>query len=537
MRLFRIISVLFPLAVLFSCQRDSTQAYEVEGETCSLTVKINTESVSTKAAGTLKDGYSFRNLLLILADNANKKVASSYTDYSASPAETAEVNFDHLRVGSYHLYAYANIDHTAWQDAQSIEAVEKALAEGGNLNPNRLMKVLESGSAPSAPAEAMLLTGDSELSLGSLHNEVGLELLRPVSRLNVYLHNHTDYSIRLNTLRFSHFNPSHAYLLSHWNEEGTPVLPESNVYGQLPAFSGPVTLGGGNAENLVYSTLLYENNYPDGYRMYANMTLDPDGTHTQDKDLRQMAPHLLTGADISEMQVGDVKQVLFVNPCSASEAGGILYLDGSNVKRRTAYYSSEATYRALVESILADVDNKDKYIFSLNRLENDSKTGLPLFTLVAGTKNVFKGSNKEGAYLETVTPSTSSQYPVSSDFNGYLFRVRTDAWGNLDYLRSKSGNIGYNDVENSSDAKSYTGGDYGMAGLFMWAMYEISVKGSELRLIDNRTSQVAPLKYMRRNQELNVVMNVYYKELNRSFEFEVDNAYWTTGHRSSHVFE
>lgn len=72
----------------------------------------------------------------------------------------------------------------------------------------------------------------------------------------------------------------------------------------------------------------------------------------------------------------------------------------------------------------------------------------------------------------------------------------------------------------------------------MWAFYEVSPKGSTLKFIDNETAQVKALSSMTRNQELNVVMNVYYEEILREFNFTVDNVYWTDGnaHKPSHQF-
>lgn len=59
-----------------------------------------------------------------------------------------------------------------------------------------------------------------------------------------------------------------------------------------------------------------------------------------------------------------------------------------------------------------------------------------------------------------------------------------------------------------------------------------------LQVIDAETSLPTPLTQMKRNQDLTVVLNVYYQELEGIMTVEVDNQYWTTtgGHTSSHQF-
>lgn len=59
-----------------------------------------------------------------------------------------------------------------------------------------------------------------------------------------------------------------------------------------------------------------------------------------------------------------------------------------------------------------------------------------------------------------------------------------------------------------------------------------------LQMIDADTSIPAPLTEMRRNQDLTVVLNVFYQELAGTITVTVDNTYWTEsgGHTSSHQF-
>jgi hypothetical protein len=57
-----------------------------------------------------------------------------------------------------------------------------------------------------------------------------------------------------------------------------------------------------------------------------------------------------------------------------------------------------------------------------------------------------------------------------------------------------------------------------------------------LVMVDPDTSMPVPLTSMKRNQDLTVVVNIYYQELDGTFTLSVDNTYWTTGHSSGHTF-
>lgn len=64
-----------------------------------------------------------------------------------------------------------------------------------------------------------------------------------------------------------------------------------------------------------------------------------------------------------------------------------------------------------------------------------------------------------------------------------------------------------------------------------------AAKGVTMKLIDNQTSQVSYLQAIRRNQELNVEVNVYYEQLNGEFTFILDNSWWTISHQSEYTYK
>lgn len=537
MKRFRIIWMLvLALVVAVGCRKENTVSGDSDA-VGSLSLSFSLGDLETKADPVAADGDCFHNVLVLVANEENKLVDSKYHDHGDTYMVTDTLHFWNLRVGAYHVYAYANIDQTAWQSDQTIALVEKKLnavrVTGGDpVKMDRLLKVFDSKSAPTQSSTgAMLLTGHEVLSVGSKENIGEVPLKRPVCRLKVFLNNHTKYLVRLTDLRFSSFNPSHSYLLSHWSDAGIPTLPVQNVYGDLPAFSAPVDVSSGSGNYLVYSTLLYENAYEDGYLMYADVTMDPTGTSPTNKILSDGRPKLLSNAKIAAMAVGDTYDVMLLNPNTKN--GAFFGRSGNSGVATWSSNTTEDAYAVKAKEILENSELKSKYTFTLKR-EADDDAGNKLFSLSNGGTNILAangGNGKKYAFLEMGSVADlDSSSPISSDFEGYLVRFRTDAWGNLDYFRNHgNANPYYQDQKQGTDYKT--------SGLYQWALYDANRAGSKMRLIDNETAQVSDLSYMRRNQELNVVMNVYYQENERDFAFTVDNAYWTQSHSMSHIFK
>jgi len=520
-------------AVTLSCRQETRDAGTENGRG-SLLLTLSSEPLSTKAGGEVADGDAFENILVLMCNEANQVVAKNYQSYGE--AKTFDnLYFKDLKVGTYHVYAYANVGHVQWQQGdQTIENVEKQLAAdlengGATLDDSREMAGLSGSDVPAIPSTSMLLTGHTVLAVGSRENLGQMKLLRPVSRLNVYLHNHTDYDVTLESLSFSDFNPSRSYLVAHWDDDGVPQLPSGNTYRPLPAFEGPCDVPPGGGEAPVYSTLLYENACEEEYRIFASISSTDEVDFTQTRHLTD-GGRLIKPEEVLSMAVGDTREVLLVNPNSNN--GAFFGWSGNTAVKTVAKFTSEDGYRALAKTILTDISIRNNYIYTLKRVENDTD-GSKLYTLTIGTNNIFYANGtakkKDGAFVEAGSFPVDKSYPISSDFDGYLFHFRTDAWNHPDYFRNDNSNKPYyNDQTNKTE--------YINKGNFQWAMYDINT-GAVMRLIDNKTAQVSELRAMKRNQELNVVLNVYFEAGAHTFDFSVDNTYWTDGHHPTHIFQ
>lgn len=524
-----------------------------------LILRIGSSSVETKTDDA-KEGLAFNNVLVLIGDaegNVIDKVFKQYpyvpqsvTDLQGAVSETElesdVIQFHDLKVSAYQVYVYANIGHTAWQiSGSTIEDVEKQLTIGGEnkIQEDRLLKTLDSGEVPSNPGAdtGMLLTGHKELYVGVNANIGEIELIRPVVRFNVYVHNHTPFDVKLLNLSFSSFNPSVTYLLDHRKDDNSPTIPAGVTYGSLPAYdsANPVVISATSdsdpeaGNQLVYSTLLYENETSEDYRMFATVYLKDDSDSENIKEftneLTTDGVRLLMYDEIAAMSDGDSKNVMFVNP--TSNYGCFYGANGGSTVYSYATYSIADYYASEAKTLLGDASkgkyyklvlSKENGVFHLNRVNNG-----------ATEKYLFKNINIDGGSSNNESGLTLVEGFVPS-YTDYIVPAGFDA--RLSRFKDSKNRYLYNRRSNNNNLLSVSASQTDR-GNRMWAFYEINPIGSTLKFIDKETAQVKPLRYMTRNQELNVVMNVYYQQNENEFTFKVDNVYWTSGHTSSHIFK
>lgn len=541
------------LLLATACRREYAVPRE-EGGRGSLRLSLRSGGPATKA-GEMAEGLAFEDVLVVIADLEGNVKGLVYKAYPYLPtgeddiqrAELSETPvkdslfFEDLELGEYQVYAYANTGHTAWQvSGSTIADIERQLVPGTSvLDSLRTLAVLSGTDTPAAPADKMLLTGHKKFFIGVSSNSEEVDLLRPVVRFNVFVHNHTEYELTLKDLSFSNFNASVSYLLGHGDESGAPLVPggAEQVYRPLPAYdsSAPVTIPAvldadddpddAQGRKLVYTQYLYENRAPSVYRMYAQVALTPDGEGAPVvKDLYSHGVRLLPYEDVAAMQAGDSKQVIFCNP-NTNNGRFFGIAAASSFSTIAATYNFEESYFTRAGEML-NWATRDYYVLTLSKDADGryhlGRPGMPMFYEVA----IGGGSQRNGeAGLSLAQGSvpTATDYPISTEFTGYLCRFQDSQHRYLYHQNEKLW------VQTGNTAR----------GDRQWAFYEVYPLGSDLRIIDNETSQVKRITYMRRNQELNVVMNVYFEEFDRQFRFEVENTYWSeeAAHDMYHLFK
>ncbi|MBR6346907.1 MAG: hypothetical protein IKR69_05915 [Bacteroidales bacterium] len=530
--------ILFALFFLcFGCgKKEFVPQTEESGEPRTVTISLSSKSMMDQDDS--YDGYAFHNVLVIIADpsKGNMVVASKFVDEVPDGAgghehwDEKEVVFERIQIGAYKVYAYANIDHTAAQlPGQYIEDIEGALDVGDILPTDRQAATFSGTDVPGPPrfdgekrrgTSGILMTGFADLDVGVTHSSASVQLLRMVTRLNVYVNNHGDYPLQLNRLWFSDFNASATYLLDH-RSGAFPGIPTGNVYRAVPAFDsselvegvarGPIVIDPNGRDSLVYSANIYENartldgsGNPFEYRIFGEATMNG-----VTKTIHLKNCELLTYAQVNGMSVNAVRPVMLVCPKTSN---GKLFR-----KDLTKGATFKGGNKEFVTNFVKTYTDDEAYIFYLKKTAASTYS----FYSDAACTNLITISKIDSFTLSRGTFVTGSEATSIGFANTDLCNF-TSPGGKLLY-----NNNGILAVTTSPSQKEY-----------QFAVYNPLVEeGSLLQIVDNETAQVSVLRNMLRNQELNIIVNVYYNAQEFSFNFYVENAYWEPGHTMTHIFK
>lgn len=574
MRMLRLISFLMLTTLLAGCRKDTASERGVGN--LHVSMRSFTAAFESRAASDAQEGLAFHNLLVVLTDDHGQVVDRVYKEYPYEPVPgdlqreagywPAEdvVFFQNLEVGTYHAYAYANIDHGEWQDglvSDVEQRLRRAKSDGVSdaLDQDRELRLLSGQEAPAALADEMpmLLTGQVTVPVGVAVNEVSIDLLRPVVRFNVYLNNHTPFDVRLDELDFSKFNASRTFLVPRDPVNGSPAVPPGTEYRKLPAYdtSAPFTVppaaegDEASGKMLVYSTLLYENASAEPYRMKAAVTLRKSDSGAEDLQARMGMVKMksLTYQDLFGMGRGaDASlKVMLSNPQINPRYGRIFAgTSGGNLLWESAGYNSYADYLDRAEAVwsesasyhyfdhisntsYADYTGRNASGPFMDRtMDYTGKRDLFFRELVRTGDNAFSLADtftdlavEEGHYISGKMPE---------DTEGHLLRFKRNTDGK--YLRATANN------PDKTNFVYESGGTTQDRQFTLFCQYD---PGSEMMVIEKGTNRGVPLMRMFRNQEYNVVMNVYYVEFETQFDFRVENTWWTEegGHTSEHWFK
>lgn len=542
-------------------------------------------------ADDLLDGLRFDNVLVVLTDNENIVVGSVYKAYPYVPgvsdlqdavAETSVtedvIHFDRLLPGNYHVYAYANIDATTWQDG-TISANEKLVAPGDDFTSFLSRELLSLNSAdssvPGSPSTKMLLTGQKTIPVGLSVATETVDLLRPVVRVKVTVKNNTPFPVTVDDLIFSEFSPDKAYLVDHLDpSSGIPAVPPGVTYRALPAYpvlsASPSTVSAGN-EAVVYQTLVYENSAAD-YSIAADFSMNRSSESLTPLQLSlgggDTGSFGLISYDIlNSLEVGEHVDVLIINPRTDARSGRLYYGHGdTSAAWESCGYNSYAGFLARAEAIY----NNDSYTYSGWSQQSAYIAG---WTGNDGdspkTNNSFDYSSNGSQYFRAITKNNGGTYSIDGLYvhNGSVFEPLTgisiekgahvnnkfpneDAMKNA-YVRFKKNssylrnNFFYGETNptivqnsrlewNSQQASTHHDNQYILFGYYDPDGHP----GVPLKRILKENNKEVPLTYMARNEDINIVINVFYADQEGSIDFRVDNTTWADDYSttSSHTF-
>ena len=180
--------------------------------------------------GTAAAGDKMNKLLALLVGGDNKIVArqvvvdtaSGFTD---ATNKKAVVTFDNLAVATYSVYLIANYESVStvnWANYTVGASVGAALTDA-------LVGATLTGTAtPSFETYGMPMTAKLTATLQHGTNAVSAEVERVVGRFGVSVHNHVvgaDYKVVVSDIELSSFNASNTYLFNHSNALPTSAKP------------------------------------------------------------------------------------------------------------------------------------------------------------------------------------------------------------------------------------------------------------------------------------------------------------------------
>ena len=574
----KVLSIILLLGVLtaWSCHKEVEPVGATLGSG-SIELRLNSEKAITfqTKATDLEEGLKFNNVLVVLVNNGGKVVAKEYKD-EVSPVTDDVISFDSLLPGTYHVYAYANIDATAWQSG-SISSQEQGLAIGASFSSfvDRELATLTGTDVPSDPSTSMLLTGHKEISVGLTRVSETLNLLRPVVRFKVTVRNHTQFPVSVNDLRFGRFNPDKSYLLDHFDESGVPSVPADVSYRAMPSFD--TSVGDDNsvapeAEEVIYQRLMYENAYSGVYKIFATLELDRTSESLANLVLslgdRPFDP--IDYETLSSMDEGEQVDVLVTNPQTSARSGRILcnISSDNNMVWESAGY---ANYNLFYSRALAIWNEDSDYDYSTyySYTNANGYSGWDGLNASDGSQAThFNYTGARSRYFHTLTKSNGT-YSITglalqknnsndngkclTEFSGFEIEKgvsykKNNSWKNpedmTNYLvRFKKNTNQYIQCdaiwsETKPDKKTNLKlfADNQANGDRQFALFGKYMSGGKMKRILKENNKEVPLTYMARNEEINVVLNVYYSDQTGELDFVVDNSTWSTATTSTHTF-
>ena len=457
-----------------SCSNETTMELPASSDGGTLTLTFNTRAI-TPGNGNSADGGGMNDLMILLVDKGSGKIARKVTESGLSSVTLKTITFENLVLGAYNIYAFANINNmltatglTALETGDSFTAAhfDKTFADlTGSATPENIIA-----------DNAMLLTAvkDIEIKLGI--NTTQIEMLRPVVKFVVELHNHSKHKMRVdqNSIKFSDFNATHSYVLPHSDFN-------TGAYRPLPTKSGNIEVES-NSSGIIYETSLYENKAP-GYTFGMNLEMfNEDG-----EDIYQ-------GTTIS------------------TKSGSTTYYicNNNGTPAITTTYSPSTCLWSIQKSgnyyrIMNESYNNAKYLsvsrsnssYSVSLLENSYRTNNRNY----GSIELTLGNNFNIDADTQTSTIYCSKYNSSNTIRRYIYR-------NNQTLSASSSSTTW------TFTKVYdTGGP-------SWATIA-SVSDKTLVKVDANTGNPAPLTEMQRNSIVKLTINAYFNDNTGTLNYNV----------------
>ena len=500
------------LLLAFACKKENSPEVIQDG-TGSLVLNIGS---STKA-GTAADGDKMINLHVWVTDKSD--VVVRYASWTGNDTDlvtmdaslaAATVSISNINRGEYNIYIIANAPSSL-----SLPAVGVTLDD----TFKKFVMTLPAGTKKPAFGDGgMPLTLISSVSISPGKNVLNAELVRVCGRIRVSVRNHTtSKNIFLQSVKLGALNPDRGYL---FQQDGHAV-PDGNTYGEFVSIDNAK---GTEVKDYIapgtMETVIDQYIFETGLDAVANMSLSFSGGI-----FAQNTVSAVVQAAKMDVYSPGTEFAGFYEDNIASADYFIIRNSGANYFLRSNGSGMKQFFFNTVDELLA-YDGVERYFWTFEGVSARTSGYGP--STVEGIKSVSENKyiniSKTDNALVTLS-GTKQSLTIGTQVLGMLIR-------NGDYKI-------YCSYTTGDDVKSKI--DYADQNLVYWKMIPVTKKQedvltftgaekdfhknvSSIDYIDDFGISV-PLTDICRNEDVNVIINVFYNPEYASVYFEVSG--WT----------
>lgn len=501
------------LLLAFACKKENSPEVIQDG-TGSLVLNIGS---STKA-GTAADGDKMNNLHVWVTDKSNKVVryaswTGNNTDLVTMDASlaAAKVSISNINRGEYNIYIIANAPSSL-----SLPAVGVTLDD----TFKKFVMTLPAGTKKPAFGEGgMPLTLISSVSISPGRNVLNAELVRVCGRLRVSVRNHTtSKNIFLQSVKLGARNPDRGYLFQQVGH----AVPDGTEYRDFVSIDNgdgkPVTsyIKPGTMETVIDQYI-----FETGLDAVANMSLSFSGGIFAQNTVSAV----VKAAKMDVYSPGEEFAGFYKNNIDRPNTYFIIRNCGANYFLRSNGSGMKQYYHNTVEELLA-TNEVERYFWSFDVAsyigESSGEGASTVNSIQSVSEKKYINISKTNNALVTLS-DTKQSLIVGTQALGMLIRYDDDkykiycSYTTGDDVRSKINNADQNLVywkmipvtKREEDVLTFTG-----------AEKDFHKTVSSIDYIDDFGVSV-PLTDICRNEDVNIIINVFYNPEYASVYFEV----------------
>ena len=500
------------LLLALACNRESRPGI-IQDWAGSLILNIGS---STKA-GTAADGDKMNNLHVWVTDKSD--VVVRYASWTGSDNglvtmdathAAAKVSISNINRGEYNIYIIAN----APSSLSSLPAVGNTI---GDTFKKFVLNLPDGSLKPDFGTGGMPLTLISSVSISPGKNVLNAELVRVCGRIRVSVRNHTSAkNIFLQSVKLGAHNPDRGYLF-HQNGH---AVPDSTTYRDF------VSIDNGDGKTVTsyikpgtMETVIDQYIFETGLDAVANMSLSFSGGIFAQNTVSAV----VQAAKMDVYSPGTEFAGFYKNNIDRPNTYFIIRNSGANYFLRSNGSGMKQYYFNTVEELLAS-NEVERYFWTFDVASYIGESSGYGASTVNSIKNVF-----EGKYVNI---STTDYAPVTLSSTAQSLTIGTQPLGML--IRNGDYKI-YCSYTTGDDVKSKI--NTADQNLVYWKMIPVTktqedvltFTGAEKDFHKNVSSidyidefgVSVPLTDICRNEDVNIIINVFYNPEYASVYFEV----------------